>query len=124
MLHHHRRIIQIPPVEHDRIFHQRTQTLEIKRREFFPLRQDQQRIRTLRRFIRIGRKLDARLQNLFRPLHRCRIVGANVAALAQQFLHQQHSRRLTNIVRPALERQPQHAQPLAAESPEHAPHLA
>src|SRR6202043_4278226 len=38
--------------------------------------------------------------------------------------HQQQRRKLTDIVRPALERQPQHAQPLTAESPEHATHLA
>ena len=47
VLHHHCRIVQIPPIEHDGILHQRAQTFQIQRREFFPLGQDQQRIGAL-----------------------------------------------------------------------------
>ena len=124
MLDHHRRIVQIAPVEHDRILHQRAQAIQIERRKIFPLGQDQQRIRASGGRIRIGGELDVRFQHFFRPLHGRGIVGANVTALAQQFLHQQQRRRLANIVRATFERQSQHAQPLAAESPEHAPHFA
>ena len=72
----------------------------------------------------IADELGAGVQNLARAGRRRRIVGRDLTALLQQRLHQQNGGRFADIVGASLERQAQHAQTLAPQSPQSGAHFA
>src|ERR1700733_7086516 len=114
------RVVQISSVDYDGIAYHAAKALQIERGEFFPLGKDQDSVGAFGGLIRVGRELYGRRQDFLGALHGGGIVGANVAAFAQQFFDEQQRRGFANVVGAAFEGEAEPAKALATKSPEHA----
>ncbi len=93
---------------------------QIQAREFLPVREDQQRVSVcgcLLNTSRIAHLAGARYLR-FSPRHRRWIVRHNRTTLGQQHLYKVDRGRFANVIRVALEGQPEHGEPLAAQRPQ------